>query len=87
MRWTAAVLHFLLIYDHKEQRLRDGPRQFADNECDLATKAYEEAEEAHTNDPNVEIVLVGADSLEVVQRTHGHYFDSTDRLSKYLSPA
>ncbi|MFZ0664225.1 MAG: hypothetical protein WAM97_00605 [Acidimicrobiales bacterium] len=78
--------HFLLIYDHQEHRLRDS-RQFASDECLEATKAYEEAEAQHQGDENIEIVLIGADSIDIIKRTHGHYFDGTDRLAKYLTPA
>jgi hypothetical protein len=77
--------HFLLIYDHKEQRLREA-REFSASECKQATAAYEEAEYEHQGDANIEIVLIGADSIEVIKRTHGHYFDNTDRLAKYLTP-
>jgi hypothetical protein len=78
--------HFLLIYDHNAQALRDA-RPFAEDQCDQAAAAYEAAELEHGDDRNIEIVLVGADSLETIKRTHGHYFEGTDRLAKYLQPS
>ncbi len=76
--------HFLLIYDHKRQELR-AQRAFGDRQRDEATQAYQNAEQECQNDPNVEIVLIGADSIETIMRTHGHYFADTDPLAKYLS--
>lgn len=75
--------HFLLIYDHKAQSLRD-ERVFAFKESDAATTAYQEAERQYQGQADIEIVLIGADSIETIQRTHGHYFDSSDRLERYL---
>jgi hypothetical protein len=68
----AILIHFLLMYDHKQAKLVDQKR-FRDPGEALA--AYAEWEEEHRWDPNLEIVLVGADSLETIMRTHGHYFE------------
>lgn len=65
------LVHFLLVYDHKrqalvhQQRFTNGP---------AAAAAYSELEAKHRDDENLEIVLVGADSLATIQKTHGHYF-------------
>jgi hypothetical protein len=77
--------HFLLIYDHQAQKLR-ASREFDDKESTAATAAYQSAEQEYQNDQNIEIVLIGADSIDIVHRTHGHYFDSRDRLARYLAP-
>lgn len=79
--------HFLLIYDHKSEEMQD-QHVFADKECDDAVAAYQAAEDQYGTDPNIEIVLIGADSLATVARTHGHYFRSEDRLARFMpSPA
>ncbi len=78
--------HFLLIYDHQHQALRS-QRAFGDREQEAATQAYQQAEQDCRDDPDVEIVLIGADSIETIMRTHGHYFGDTDPLSKYLLPS
>ena len=49
-----------------------------------AVKAYEELESEHRYDDHVEIVLVGADSLDTVMLTHGNYFDAIPIASPYL---
>lgn len=79
--------HFLLIYDHAEQRLRDEPRRFDADEIFEATGAYQDAEQRFRDQPQIEIVLIGADSIETIERTHGHYFRDQDRLAKYLTPS
>ena len=65
-----SLTHFLLIYDLRQQRLE--VRQFAD--ATKATDAYGQAELEHLGDQGWEIVLVGADSLDTIRKTHGHYF-------------
>jgi hypothetical protein len=71
-----AVVHFLLVYDHRLQRLVGEPRQFQSGPA--AAEAYAELEAAHRDDRNLEIVLVGADSIETIMRTHGHYFAAVE---------
>ncbi|MHB8631133.1 MAG: hypothetical protein ACYC9W_04310 [Candidatus Limnocylindria bacterium] len=66
-----SLLHFLLIYDLRQRRLVD-VQTFTD--ATEATDAYGRAELEHLNDRDTEIVLVGADSIETIKRTHGHYF-------------
>ncbi len=78
--------HFLLIYDHDERRLID-QRDFDGSMADEATAAYREAEREHGRASSIEIVLVGADSIETIHRTHGHYFGATSPVDKYLTPA
>ncbi|MBA3875906.1 MAG: hypothetical protein C0498_03050 [Anaerolinea sp.] len=82
----AIVLHFLLVYDHKRQQLASKPRQFTDGA--RAASAYSEYEAEHRNDANLEIVLVGADSLSTIMRTHGHYFKAAEEpFPSLLQPA
>lgn len=79
-----ATVHFLLVYDLNEQRLI---RQQAFDDVTQATAAYSELEAAHGSDPNVEIVLVGADSIETIMKTHGQYFERVEKQSPYLVTA
>lgn len=66
-----SLTHFLLVYDLRQQRLVD-VRKFID--ATEATDAYGQAELEHLGDKDCEIVLVGADSLDTIRKTHGHYF-------------
>jgi len=72
----AIVLHFLLVYDHRKQGLVAAPQRFEDGT--EAAAAYAKSEAEHRNDSNLEIVLVGADSLATIMRTHGHYFKAAE---------
>lgn len=70
-----AIVHFLLVYDHKQQRLVSR-RQFTNGTT--AASAYAAFEAEHRDDANLEIVLVSADSLQTIRKTHGHYFRSNE---------
>ena len=66
------MIHFLLVYDRRRQVL-DSQEAFDD--ADRANAAYQELEQRYRSSPDMEIVLVGADSIETIYRTHGHYFE------------
>lgn len=79
------IQHFLLVFDHDAGRLientsfgRDGAR---------AVVAYAAKEKEYEEQPRVEIVLIGSDSLETVKITHANYFDGRTAVSKYFSLA
>lgn len=82
-----SLLHFLLIYDHNEQRLVDA--------LDLGTRGedaahtYADYEERYRDEKGIEIVLVGADSLDTIRQTHAHYFSdsATEPFSELLAGA
>jgi hypothetical protein len=46
-----------------------------------ATDAYGQAELEHLGDKDFEIVLVGADSLDTIRKTHGHYFTKAGAIT------
>jgi hypothetical protein len=73
-----SVVHYLLVYDLRARRLLS--RQEFDDASEAAA-AYAKVEREHLNDLDIEIVLVGADSLATIRRTHGHYF-ATGRAVK-----
>jgi hypothetical protein len=76
--------HFLLVYDLDRQELVE-QTSFKDGQ--KAGAAYAELERKHQGNPDLEIVLVGADSIETIKATHAHYFDgNVDRAgSRYLA--
>jgi hypothetical protein len=78
----APIRQFLILYDRRRGELVVDPPQVFDNEDD-ALEAYRRAEEDGRSDPNVEVVLVGADSLDTVRQTHSNYFG--DDLEKLLA--
>jgi hypothetical protein len=62
------------VYDIAKQRLLSQD-EFRDPRA--AAKADGDLELRHRGDENVEIVLVGADSIETIMKTHGHYFGAS----------
>lgn len=73
------TVHFLLVYSYDEQALIE-QREISDAEA--AVVAYKAAEEQYRGRSDCfEVVLVGADSIQTVMRTHGHYFaQATDTM-------
>lgn len=76
------IVHFLLVYDRQQGKLTF-QQPYADSAA--AVHAYEQMEEKHRDDRHIEIVLVGADSLETIMLTHGNYFDAVPSASPYLA--
>jgi hypothetical protein len=70
------IKHFLVIYD-----IANGLAHVDafDDDYDAALAAYAEAEEAHRRDDSVEVVLLGSDSLETLERTHSSYFELAEK--------
>lgn len=64
------IQHFLLIYRVPEGHAEVMP--FGDD-YDAALVAYNEAEEEHRGEDDVEVVLFGSDSLATLERTHSSY--------------
>ncbi len=77
-----SLVHFLLVYDRASEKLVFN-KPFSNSA--EAVEAYEVMEEKHRSDEGVEIVLVGADSIESVMLTHGNYFEAVPSASPYLA--
>jgi hypothetical protein len=52
---------------------------------DAAQAAYAEAEQANGLAGNLDIVLVGSDSLATIERTHSSYFNGNAGLRELLT--
>jgi hypothetical protein len=76
------IQHFLLVFDHRVGHLIH-IEAFGDDVHAVAAYASTEATYAHCKD--VEVVLIGSDSIETVRRTHGNYFEPTPPVSRYLA--
>jgi hypothetical protein len=73
--------YFLLVYDRNAGQLRELKRfEDADRETALAERFARERDSEGRDD--LEIVLLGAPSEEVLRRTHSHYFKTaSEQLS------
>lgn len=84
MRKDDAV-YFLLVYSLDEGRLI---RQDGTVDRDEAIRSYDAMEREYRGQlDRYEVVLIGADSIETIMKTHGHYFqNSSDSMfSEFLS--
>ncbi len=77
----SGMCHFLLVYDHHRHQLVK-TEEF--RESSAATEAYAAAEREAREKVHLEIVLVGADSIETIQETHAGYFKGTVPRSRFL---
>ena len=71
-----AIQHFLLVFDHGQRRLLK-VQEFG-SDLDAASEAYTSVEAENRENPLIDIVLVGSDSLDSVRVTHSTYFDATE---------
>jgi hypothetical protein len=68
--------HFLIIFDSEQQRLVAAEDVGVDRE--EALRRYAACEQEHgMSRTRTQIVLVGAESLETVKRTHSQYFTAS----------
>lgn len=67
------IRHFLVVYDVRTSQA--DVTEFTDYEEALAE--YDKLEKQFLENDEFDIVLLGADSLETIKRTHSSYFETT----------
>lgn len=72
-----SIHQYLLVYDRELDRLVE-QRDFIDD-ADSAVAEYRETERLYRDNPRMDVVLVGSDSIATVKRTHSTYFRSMTR--------
>lgn len=72
----SVIRHFLVVYDIPAANADVVPFE---TDYEAALEAYNRAEEAHRDDPSVEVVLLGSDSAETLERTHSSYFELSEK--------
>ncbi len=75
------IQHFLIVYDIETGKA--AIQRFGED-YDRALAEYAEAEQELRSEPNLDIVLVGADSIETVERTHSSYFHTEETFESLL---
>ena len=68
------TIDFLITFDH-DARKQISLEEFRDTA--QALKAYCEREEQYRDDTRVEVVLLGAESIDAIKVTHSNYFEDT----------
>lgn len=76
------IKHFLIKYDIKAGC---ADVQGFGEDYEAAMHAYEELEQEARESSDVDVVLLSADSLETIKRTHSSYFET--RTFEQLLPA
>lgn len=72
---TGPTTYFLLVYHLDSRELR--VEEFGADER-AAAEAYTTREHEYRDEPTVEVVMVGADSIDTVRKTHSHYFATSE---------
>ena len=72
---------FLIIYDRKTGSILD-QREYGPEDRDEALRARSARELIEKDRPDLEVVVLGAESLEALQKTHSRYFKSFEELSR-----
>lgn len=70
--------HYLVVFDRSTGKLLQR-KQFSD--VNDALEARFEAEREHRGNPNIEVVVLSARSVDALMHTHGRYFKRLDQLA------
>ena len=77
------TIDFLIVSDH-DARKQISLEEFRNTA--QAVEAYNEREEQYRDNRRLEVVLLGADSIEAIRVTHSNYFEDTaDALDNLLA--
>jgi len=71
--------HYLLVYDRRQGKVI---RQKSFSQPDEALTARFDIEREFSGQPEIEIVVLGADSWEDLTRTHSRYFKGLNELAE-----
>jgi hypothetical protein len=71
--------HFLVVYDRREGQV---VRLTDYRSADAALNARFKAERKYRDDPDIEVVVLGAESREALNRTHSRYFMGVGELAQ-----
>jgi len=72
------VKHYLLVFDRPESRIIE-IKEYT-NSSDALTARFD-LEKSLGRDPDIEVVVLGADSLDNLHRTHSRYFNRPIELA------
>lgn len=71
--------HFLIIFDKPAGRILE-IQEFEEHQHEQALQALFDREMVEREHPHIEVVLLGAPSLEVLKQTHSRYFMSVEEM-------
>jgi len=70
------IRHFLVTYDIAA---REAHVDHFGSDYEAALQAYSRAEETYRGRGDIEVVLLGADSIETIKKTHSSYFSTCEQ--------
>jgi len=76
-----ALTHFLIVFDRTTSQLVS-KTPYSEEEDAMAE--FSKAERANYGNEDIEIVLLSADSIETLEKTHEHYFSGKDEKMDYV---
>lgn len=74
------LVHYLLVFNRATGELVSID-SFQEQES--ATAALSVLERRHESDEQIEVVLISADSIDTLKKTHGHYFSGVETDPDY----
>jgi hypothetical protein len=77
------VRSFLLVYDRSSGRLLDLV-EYSEHEGDRALEDRFAREREERHNPDIEVVVLNAESVDALKRTHGRYFFTVQELAARL---
>jgi hypothetical protein len=72
--------YYLVVYDRSTGAVEI--EEFTDQQRDLALHRRFEYEREQRNRPQMEVVVLGAESPEALKRTHARYFKTVQELAQ-----
>jgi hypothetical protein len=72
------MTYFLLVYSRSKGELVGQPLSYPSHAEALRARFRREA---HTTDPDIEIVVLGGESIESLMQTHSRYFGGARSLA------
>lgn len=75
------MTQFLIVYDQSAGKVIE-LTEFPDAERSRALDERFELERRYQDQPNIEVVALGADSREDLEATHGRYFKTIAQLAE-----
>lgn len=77
---TPEIHHYLVVYDTGAGKAT--VTEFDDSA--EALSAYSAVEDENRDRADIEVVLLSADSIETIRRTHSSYFDAEESFERLL---
>jgi hypothetical protein len=77
-------MHLFLVYDRPRTQILE-QREFSDEREALRERF--KAERVHSGSKDIEVVVLSAESIDVIKRTHARYFESVPEMLVRMADA